>query len=103
MRYGARIAAHPPTKKPSCVQLAEKSTPDSEYPRRQIRWAKPPVSRFKDSSQQQCLLQERMRQEGAMKKLVKCLFCARQWWGHVGDGEICEQCRLADYPDSIGG
>jgi hypothetical protein len=29
---------------------------------------------------------------------TKCVLC-----GHEGDGEICEQCRLAPIPNSIGG
>jgi hypothetical protein len=38
-----------------------------------------------------------------MKQLIKCLFCGWTWVGRQGDGEICAQCRLAPYPDSIGG
>jgi hypothetical protein len=38
-----------------------------------------------------------------MKKLLKCMFCGFKWWGKASDSEICEQCMLASYPDSIGG
>jgi hypothetical protein len=38
-----------------------------------------------------------------MKKLIKCLFCGWIWFGRQGDCQICQQCRFAPYPDSIGG
>jgi hypothetical protein len=38
-----------------------------------------------------------------MKKLLKCLFCGWEWFGRQDDCEICEQCSLAPYPDSLGG
>jgi hypothetical protein len=41
--------------------------------------------------------------EKKMKQLIKCLFCGWGWFGHEGDCQICEQCRFAPYPDSIGG
>jgi hypothetical protein len=38
-----------------------------------------------------------------MKKLIECIVCHFKCWGKAGECEICEQCSLAPYPDSLGG